>query len=413
MGSVWLGKGFHAMRIIYFQNNTQNDDEQDPSWPASFTSIDPQDLKGKKYESSAEAEAAAAAAAAAQAAEDGSDPTYIVLKIDVGGAVGSKPLELKVATTNSISQVKDKLARQENIPAVQQDLLSGGASLSNDATVTSAGLQDGDTISLIRDPSIPTGTGSSGRKWSSQVLVVKYAGPDTGSDTHFELLKGYHERGAAGLGSLAGVTLADGSTSDFGDANKYREKNPFHDYDKKWLSKKLDKKWRVYDEADWKEEIGDHVTEIMKPWTDYTKKANAHHHGKVPDAIYSHHPDYNNEVSLSLHVSLSPSLPPSPSPLSPPFTLSFSLYVYHHHPAYISEVSLLPFMCVSLSLFLLHLSFPLLVPVSLRFALSLLPDTLPRSIPFRSTLSSSTIQQQHGNLKKNIQTLMQSSQISY
>jgi len=218
-----------------------------------------------------------------------------VLKIDVGGAVGSKPLELKVATTNSISQVKDKLARQENIPAVQQDLLSGGASLSNDATVTSAGLQDGDTISLIRDPSIPTGTGSSGRKWSSQVLVVKYAGPDTGSDTHFELLKGYHERGAAGLGSLAGVALADGSTSDFGDANKYREKNPFHDYDKKWLSKKLDKKWRVYDEADWKEEIGDHVTEIMKPWTDYTKKANAHHHGKVPDAIYSHHPDYNNE----------------------------------------------------------------------------------------------------------------------
>jgi len=31
-----------------------------------------------------------------------------------------------------------------------------------------------------------------------------------------------------------------------GDANKYREKNPFHDYDKKWLSKNLDKKWRNF-----------------------------------------------------------------------------------------------------------------------------------------------------------------------
>jgi len=58
----------------------------------------------------------------------------------------------------------------------------------------------------------------------------------------------------------------------------------------------------VYDAADWKEEIGDHVTEIMKPWTEYTKKADAHHHGDVPAAIYSHHPDYDNEVSFCGHI---------------------------------------------------------------------------------------------------------------
>eukprot|EP00277_Geminigera_cryophila_P037256 CAMPEP_0173095756 /NCGR_PEP_ID=MMETSP1102-20130122/32266_1 /TAXON_ID=49646 /ORGANISM="Geminigera sp., Strain Caron Lab Isolate" /LENGTH=401 /DNA_ID=CAMNT_0013986005 /DNA_START=267 /DNA_END=1474 /DNA_ORIENTATION=- len=295
IATVWLGKGYHAIRITYFQNSTDNDNDQDPDWPAALNLY--------------------------SHAICMVSPIRPPLKIDLGGAIGSKPLTLKVFTSNTIEQVKDKLAAQEDIPIEQQTLVLDKDQLAHDITVGEAGLKDGDTLNLIRDESVKR-QNTHLRKWSSQVLVLKYAGPDTGSDQNFEVLKGYHELRAGGLGSLKGVILADGSSFDMGDANKYREKNPFHDYDKKWLSKNLDKKWRVYDAADWKEEIGDHVTEIMKPWTEYTKKADAHHHGDVPAAIYSHHPDYDNEVVDEV------AKPYGDVPAA----------IYSHHPDYDNEV---------------------------------------------------------------------------
>jgi hypothetical protein len=145
-----------------------------------------------------------------------------------------------------------------------------------------------------------------------QELSLLFKGPDTlgGADATLddgaapEALKGIYQEDK--FGDILTVKTRTGKSAKgryMGGGGAFeKERNPLENFDKDWYDENKAKKWKKYDfnGEDWDKDIAGVADKIVKPWTDYTAKANAYADDgatrKIPDAVYDKPPPFDPAV---------------------------------------------------------------------------------------------------------------------
>jgi len=145
-----------------------------------------------------------------------------------------------------------------------------------------------------------------------QSLVLSYKGPDTlgGIDATLDdgnpvvALNGLYQKDK--FGDISTVKTKSGKSAKgryMGGGGAFEsERNPLQNFDSDWFDENKDKPWKKYDfdGEDWDKDIAGVAAKIVKPWTDYTAKADAYADDgalrKIPDAVYDKPPPYDPAV---------------------------------------------------------------------------------------------------------------------